>query len=197
MQIIFNTNNQAKDFSSKNTDLFPKAPDKCPFKNCKMPVKLKKHGFYSRCIISSDYYGDIFIRRYICPVCGRTISFLPVFVLRRFIYSATYILDLLILFYKKGISLLNFILYIADEYSEITRRHMNYYRKRLINNRNLIQYALNLINPECAPLKLIPDNQIWVKAFLTEVHKKGPQAFLFEFSNITGRSFMTTNNMVA
>jgi len=197
MQNLFKTNHRAHDFTSKNSILFPPPPDKCPFGNCKVPVRLKKHGFYLRYHISLDFSGIIFIRRYICPVCGRTVSFLPMFALQKFTYSAVDILEILFDFYSSGLSLSKFEHIAARRFTSMTRRHVNFYRKRLVRNRRLIQYVLNLIYPECSPLSSIPDNQIWVITFLGEVNMKGSQAFHFEFSNIAGRSFMTSDNMVA
>lgn len=197
MQIPFKTNHLAQVFSQENSNLFPPPPDRCPFKDCKMPVKLKKHGYYSRYLISSRFKGVIFIRRYICPICGRTISFFPVFILQRFTYSAIDILNLLFRFYKEGDPLSTFIESVVNDFAFLSRRHLNYYRRRIIKNRKLIQYGLNLISPEFFPSSRIPDNQMWVKAFLTEVHNMDLQAFLFEFSMSTGKSFMTANNMVA
>jgi hypothetical protein len=44
---------------------FPKPPKGCPFPGCRMNVTLKKHGFYTRNFIKSDFSRRILIRRYI------------------------------------------------------------------------------------------------------------------------------------
>lgn len=88
MQIVFNTKYSAIDFTKKNSEIFPNPPQRCPYKGCTLPVKLKKHGYYTRYFICKNYTGILYIRRYICPVCGRTISMLPVFCLPKFQYSA-------------------------------------------------------------------------------------------------------------
>jgi hypothetical protein len=197
MQLIFYTDHQAQDFSKKNNDIFPPPPDRCPFHDCTMPIKLKKHGYYERFFISKSFSGILYIRRYICPICGKTVSMLPMFCLQGFQYSGIDILNMLYEFYQEGISLNKFIKKIKSSWATIERRHVNYYRKRIIENRQLIQYVLNLISPELIFTGAIPENQMWVKVFLEKVHSLHPHVFLADFSNITGKSFMTSQNMIA
>uniref|UniRef100_UPI003B75D314 DUF6431 domain-containing protein n=1 Tax=Desulforadius tongensis TaxID=1216062 RepID=UPI003B75D314 len=47
----------------------------------------KKHGLYSRNYICQDFSNKILIRRYYCPYCGNTFSYLPSFCLPYFQYS--------------------------------------------------------------------------------------------------------------
>jgi hypothetical protein len=197
MQFLFYTDFSIQDFSSKNSKIFPSAPDRCPFKGCSMPVKLKKHGYYSRFFISKSFYGVIYIRRYICPICGRTVSMLPMFCLQGFQYSGIDIINILHEFYHEKMSLKKLIDRAKQDLPAIERRHINYYRKRIIENRQLIQYGLNLISPEFIFARTIPENQMWVKTFLDRVHNLHPHAFLVEFSKTTGKSFMTSQNIIA
>lgn len=192
MQISFYTDNSAQDFSFKDHTLFPEAPYRFPFKDCSMPVKLKKHGYYSRFFISKIFTGFIFLRRYICPVCGRTISMLPMFCLQGFQYSGIDILNLLHELYQGGISLRKLIEQTKSKLPTLERRHLNYYRKRIVENRNLIQYVLNLISPEFIFAGSIPENQNWVKTFLEKVQNLHPHVFLLDFSLHIGKQFMTS-----
>jgi transposase-like protein len=197
MQISFYTHNSAQDFSNKSSELFPDPPKRCPFKDCSLPVKLKKHGYYSRYFISKTFKGSIFLRRYICPVCGRTISMLPMFCLQRFQYSGLDIVNLLHEFYQGEISLMKLIRNVKVDLPNIDRRYLNYYRKRIVENRYLIQYVLNLISPEFIFAGTIPENQKWVKTFLEKVQNLHPHVFFPDFSKSTGKSFMTSQNMIA
>lgn len=197
MQYSFYTDYSAQDFSNKNNKIFPSAPDLCPFKDCSMPVKLKKHGYYARYFISKTFYGVIYIRRYICTICGRTVSMLPMFCLQRFQYSGIDIINILNEFYQDEISLKKLIKRTKVDLPSMDRRHINYYRKRIVQNRQLIQYGLNLISPEFIFAGTIPENQKWVKTFLDSVHDLRPHVFLVNFSKITGKSFMTSQNMIA
>lgn len=197
MQISFYTSYSAQDFSVKNNNLFPSAPDKCPFKDCHMPVRFKKHGYYSRFLISKNFNGVIYIRRYICPVCGRTVSMLPMFCLQGFQYSGIDIINILHEFYQNRFSLKKLVEKLKPDFPLIERRHLNYYRKRIIDNRRLIQYGLNLMSPEFIFAGTIPENQEWVKIFLDKVHTVHPHVFIVDFSKTTGKSFMTSQNMIA
>ncbi|NLP35146.1 hypothetical protein [Schnuerera ultunensis] len=197
MQIIFDTNYSAIDFSNMNSEIFPSAPDRCPFKDCSMPVKLRKHGYYKRFFISKSFSGILYVRRYICPICGRTVSMLPVFCLQYFQYSALDILNILCELYLSGIPLNRLVKKIKQDFPFIERRTINYYRKRIILNRKLIQYGLNLISPEFIFVGAIPENQDWVKTFLGIVLRLHPHVFLCDFSNITGKSFLTSEFMIA
>jgi len=197
MQIIFYTEHKPERYKIKNYDTFPPPLDRCPFRDCSMPIKLKRHGFYKRFFISKSFTGIIYIRRYICPICGRTVSMLPAFCLQGFQYSGIDILNILHELYQGGISLNKLINRIKSDLPIISRRHINYYRKRIIKNRKLIQYGLNLISPEFIMKNNIPENQIWVKDFLEKVHAIHPHVFIESFSNITGKSFMTSQNIIA
>lgn len=197
MQIIFDTSYLASDFSNINDSIFPVAPDRCPFKDCSMPVVLKKHGYYSRYFISKSFSGILYIRRYICPVCGRTVSMLPVFCLQYFQYSALNILNILSELYLKGIPLNKLIKKVRCDLPSMDRRNINYYRKRIVSNRKLIQYGLNLISPEFIFAGKILENQDWIKTLLEIVQSLHPHVFLCDFSNLTGNSFMISKFMIA
>lgn len=197
MQIVFYTDNPALDYSQMNEGIFPSAPERCPFADCAMPVNLKKHGYYKRFFISKDFAGVLFIRRYICPVCGRTVSMLPFFCIQYFQYSAIDILNILHELYTSGVSIEKLIKKAKCDFPDMQRRHINHYRKRLITNRQLIQYGLNLISPGFIPAGEIPENQQWAKTFLEKVYSIHPHVFLVNFSNITGKSFMASQNIIA
>lgn len=197
MQMPFYTNYSVEEFSNKNDKVFPSPPIKCPFKGCSLPVKLKRHGYYSRYLISKSFKGIIYIRRYICPVCGRTVSMLPMYCIQRFQYSCVDIINALYEFYQSGIPLSRLIEKLREDFYSIERRHINYYRKRVIDNRYLIQYGLNLISPEFIYSGSIPENQNWVRDFLEKINKLHPHVFLVEFSKHTEKSFMTLQNIIA
>lgn len=197
MQFPFYTYYDVQYFSKKVSEAFPAAPERCPFKDCSKPVKFKKHGYYARFFISKAFTGVIYIRRYICPICGRTVSMIPMFCLQGFQYSGIDIINILNEFYQGGVSLKKLIERIKPDLPAIERRHINYYRKRIIENRQFIQYGLNLISPEFIFAGTIPENQKWVKTFLDKVHNLHPHVFIVDFSKITGKSFMTSQNMIA
>lgn len=197
MQFVFHTEHSAKDFSTRNDGIFPQPPQRCPFKDCSKPVKLEKHGYYTRYYLSKTFSGILYIRRYICPVCGRTISMLPVFCLPKFQYSGLDIISMLHELYQGGLSLKRYVEGLRQYFPAMDRRHINYYKNRISENQKFIQYGLNLISPEFINTGSIPENQTWVREFLYEVNRIQPRIFLVDFYQKTGESFMTLQNMVA
>jgi competence CoiA-like predicted nuclease len=197
MQIVFNTEHSTKEFSVKNNNIFPEPPGRCPFKDCALPVKLKKHGYYTRYFISKTFTDILYIRRYICPVCGRTVSMLPVFCLPKYQYSGPDIIHMMNEFYQSGISLKEYVERIREYFPFIDRRHINYYRRRVSDNRKFIQYGLNLISPGLVHLGTIPENQMWAKEFFEKVSKIHWEVFLSNFYQSTGNFFMALQNIVA
>lgn len=122
---------------------------------------------------------------------------LPVFCLPKFQYSALDIIKMLHELYQGGLKLKQYVEGLRKYFPAIDRRHINYYKKRIMENREFIQYGLNLISPEFISAGSIPENQIWVREFLDEVNKTQTHIFLVDFHTKTGESFMTLHNMVA
>jgi hypothetical protein len=61
-----------------------KDPDRCRLKICPLcqaPHPLYGHGFYSRTLEDMGFADSIRVRRYLCPICHRTVSLLPQFAL--------------------------------------------------------------------------------------------------------------------
>lgn len=115
---------------------FPDAPGRCPFSDCKMPVKLKKHGFYTRNYIGIKFIGKILIRRYICPVCGRTICYIPSFCIPYYQYCGELIAALINGWSEWKQSLNSYLEFIRKKFPNlfIDRQHLYFYTKRFTNN---------------------------------------------------------------
>jgi Domain of unknown function (DUF6431) len=54
-------------------------PDGCP--QCQARCPLIAHGFYCRTLVDVTFDGAIWVRRYLCRLCKRTVSLLPDFAL--------------------------------------------------------------------------------------------------------------------
>lgn len=197
MQIIFYTERSAEEFSVKNGDIFPEPPKKCPFKDCHFDVNFKKHGYYERYYISKTFTGILYIRRYICPVCGRTISMLPVFCIPKFQYSYPDIINFLHGAYQDGETIKGYAIKLREYFPSIERRHINFYKRRLLENRKFIQLGLNLISPEFTDAGSIPENRLWVKEFFDAVYKMQPCIFHVGFYQKTYKSFLALQNTAA
>lgn len=193
MQEIFNTSEPASIFAEKNGLLFPNAPATCRLPGCQMPVEMKKHGFYERYIITHEYSGYIYIRRYFCPCCGRTVSFLPSFAIPYFQYAIGYILGFLDGFFESKKSLRQYILWFQQKNDAFSRRHFRYYIDRLFRNKKRVQYFLNLTGQGMIPEKDALNSQMFAKAFLAKALKLHPHNFSYCFQKQIGKSILAPN----
>jgi len=195
VQFLFNTEDTAQMYA-EGKGKYPDAPAKCPHKECHSPVKMKKHGFYTRYVMVIGFSGDIRIRRYLCPACGGTVSMLPSFCVPRFQYGVeVIILSLLIAMKYKSVR------YAGTQWKKrpenLTRRHILYYRKKVILNRLRIQLALNQVSPAFVDLQQIAGDLDWTREFLKAATYIKPPQFNASYHNLTGNSFMSLQNNVA
>lgn len=152
MQIIFTVLGGLEEYINKGKKYpFPAAPvRRCHNNNCNKIVRFKKHGFYQRYLITEFFKDKIFIRRYICPLCGHTLSYLPSFCLPRFIYGLKNIMIYMINAFNGDGTLKDCL----DKLNSITgglnipRQLVHHYRKRFMQNLDLIQAGLRQLHPE-------------------------------------------------
>lgn len=102
----------------------------CP--RCK--DRLIKHGFYQRNILTVNRYYSVYIRRYKCKHCGRTVSILPNFLIPRFQTLLILILGA-ICHYKK------------EKHFLLDPRIVFFYLKRFRNNLNGFIVFFRDLNP--------------------------------------------------
>lgn len=162
----------------------------CPNPLCHFEGRLRRHGFYSRNVLSLTGTFIIFIQRYYCPYCKRTTSLLPSFLVSRFQYSLSCII---FAFFQLAVRLQSFAaiaekINLSSRRSEMNYQHISFYRKRLLQNRSMITGFFGskgvVINEPQPPL--------WVRDFVYEVCR---HTGLTEF-NVThfcfqGRHFMS------
>lgn len=136
---------------------FPSAPFcRCHNPNCNKLVQYRKHGFYERCLVCSFYDGKIVVRRYICPICRHTISFLPNFCLPRFIYAMEHIFEYTYrAFHKRGtlqacLEELN-----LESGLNISRQLLYRYRKRILETLNFLKVGIRQLDQAIA----LPDDK--------------------------------------
>jgi len=195
VQFLFNTADTPQSYAD-GTGSFPEAPERCPHKDCHMPVKMRKHGFYERYVSIRGFYGRIRIRRYRCAVCGRTVSMLPSFCVPYLLHGIELIIHSLLLAAER-----KSVRYVATRWQErpesLTRRHIYHCRKGIIQNRAQIQLGLNLISPEFVELKQIAGDSDWTQSFLEAVNQLNPPKFNEKYHALTNTSFMSSHNNVA
>ncbi|AST57741.1 putative cellobiohydrolase [Thermoanaerobacterium thermosaccharolyticum] len=149
MQIIFHVDNIEEYLRKDKEYNFPNPPDRCPHPDCKCKVKLKKHGFYHRYYLDGAVCIKITIRRYICPVCKKTISYLPEFCIPHFQYSFNMIAKSLKETLIRTKTLSSIISDLKRNFPTIlfSRQHIYFYIKRITNNLSFIIYGLRQIDP--------------------------------------------------
>lgn len=192
MQILFDTKADPQTYENQ-TNKYPEAPARCPL--CNHPVKMKKHGYYKRYIILIDFEGNIYVRRYICEKCRRTVSMLPAFCVQKYQYGAVVIILALL------IAMTNSKRYVEAKWAlrpqTLSRRHIILYQRRVEQNRKQIQLGLNLMSPRFIDLQQITGDTDWTRSFLRAVEELNPPQFNFRYHSLLGKSFMSLNNRVA
>lgn len=197
MQNIFMTDSKPEAFAKADEALFPEAPVRCTFVDCLKPIRMKKHGFYRRYVITYGFSDYIYIRRYICPCCGRTISFLPSFLIPYFQYSFSYILSFLRGYFKKDQSLRKYISWFKRKKDDFSRRHFRYYINRLFLNRSLIQYYFNLTDQGIIPKEYAKDSRSFAKRLLEKIHAVSPHYLSCNFFKLTSKSILAPTQRIS
>ncbi|HEY5563786.1 MAG TPA: hypothetical protein VIK72_18870 [Clostridiaceae bacterium] len=124
---------------------------------CNKLVQFRKNGFYERYFSSSCFDGKIVIRRYICPLCGHTISVMPSFCMPKYINALENIFEYICsVFHRYGtikecLEELN-----MNSGMNISRQLLYHYRKRFKENLTFIQAGIRRLNPEAE----MPDIQL-------------------------------------
>ncbi|WP_238988767.1 DUF6431 domain-containing protein [Calorimonas adulescens] len=110
---------------------------------------------------------EVAIRRYICPVCSKTVSSLPDFCLPHFQYS----IDLTVMSVNETMSrdtiISSFIAKLREfsPYTVFSRQHIYFYTRRVIDNLGFIMYGLRQIDP-CIKFSNIPNDRMRAREIL-------------------------------
>jgi len=196
MQHIFTAKGTFDEYISLGKKFpFPAAPMKrCHNLACKKIVQYKKHGFYDRYFISVVYRAKIFIRRYICPICGHTISYLPHFCLPGFIHALEHVFGYIYAVFWRDGTIKSALdkLSVNNPGLDLSRQLVYHYRKRFLNNLSLIQNTLRLVYkgiklPEESLKKeerakklldIVKNGSTTIHSFSQEFHKETTKTFL-------------------
>jgi len=121
----------------------------CP--HCKAAC-LKKHGVYTRYLITFDFEGEIIIRRYCCHICCKTVSLLPSFCHPKRVYGILAIVGILNEFYvKMSAACLAVTNFLQETGVECSRQLLLHYRRRIEKNLNNLVMAITDIYALRAP----------------------------------------------
>ncbi len=104
MQILLPFEGSVHQYNAAMPDVDRYRPDHCP--QCAARRPLRGHGSYRRTLVDQGFDGLIRVRRYLCRVCKRTISLLPVFALPWWRFGVTVIARFLVARLLQGLTLL-------------------------------------------------------------------------------------------
>lgn len=112
----------------------------CPYSDCPYQGRLRRHGFYPRNALTCLAYFRIFIQRYYCKLCKRTVSLLPTFLLPYFQYSLACIFFCLLRIVITHLPLEQIAQKInqISGRTELSHQHLVLYKKRFLENMPLI-----------------------------------------------------------
>lgn len=149
-------------FARGKNNLFPDIYE-CPNPECHFTGRLRRHGFYTRYLLTLLSMYLIVVQRYYCPVCRHTVSLLPSFAVPRYQYSLS---CLLFAFWQRsrGLSVQN-IAQTINRYSrrtELTGTHISFYLRRLRANISLIRGVLGSSGYVCSESTNGTDLIVWI-----------------------------------
>ena len=157
----------------------------CP--QCKKDF-LKKHGFYSRYLITFGFAAMIIIRRYYCKCCKKTVSLLPSFCHPKRAYGIEAIIMLLKEFYDVSLCVsLAVINFYAQTEIECSRQLLLHYRRRIEKNlKSLIMAITSIYSFKEPPVTEKTDIKKRVRQFLSHIHRpKDDSLKIFEQTRTT------------
>lgn len=121
-------------------NLFPQIYN-CPNPECAYEGRLRFHGFYSRNVLTMNETLVIFIKRYFCPNCRKTVSLQPSFLLFRFQYTFSFIYYTLaqkIIHRRSSTQIVQTIKTFFTERQEFSHQHLVFYQKRFMEHHTLV-----------------------------------------------------------
>ena len=172
MQKIYSFGISPLRYAQKGTkNNFPELSS-CPL--CHYPEPLEKHGFYWRNALFARRQFRIPIRRLKCLSCGKTISFLPDFLLPYYQYCLVYVIETLRGFFLKG-------------KRKIYYQLLQFYRQRFLKNLNRIESFFR----DLGHMGIIPEKEKAIK-LLVSIRQAFPKAKTFakRFQEYSQTNFM-------
>lgn len=150
MLITFDPKCSLEEYAKMGRDFdFPKL-ERCPNRKCRS-LRVHRHGFYQRNCSDGHSWYRIPIRRYYCPHCGTTVSFLPLFCLPWFQYGLMCLMKCLIARFLWHLSLKETLDRLKAEYPKLSWSvsQLHRYLSRFLANIPRIELVLRSVNPRC------------------------------------------------
>lgn len=150
MQIFFDPNCSVAEYDEQGKEFnFPEI-QRCPERKCRGQT-MHKHGFYERNCCDGFAWYRISIRRYYCPSCGTTVSFLPLFCLPWFQYCLACLWRCLLARFVEGLSLKEILRLLKSEYPALSwsPSQVCRYCARFLKNLPKLELVLREVDPHC------------------------------------------------
>ena len=144
VQFQFPCETTVQKYASEGTSFdFPKMK-RCRNPRCLIHTPPRKHGFYWRFILNHEGVFRIAIRRYYCPYCGVTFSFLPSFCFSYYQYSSDLISEILVTRFISERSYNDTLKAVQQSYPDLDLglSHVKLYTKRFSINLPWIEVVL-------------------------------------------------------
>lgn len=148
MQQIFCTEVSPEEYQRLARDFPFPVVSSCP--SCHTRVPLQKHGFYRRTVDTGNWNGRIYIRRYRCKRCGKTVSLLPSFCLPYFQYTVELIYMALEHIFSLGHSLRACLVFLKACCHQLSwgPSYLQFYARRFLSNLPRIYLVLRMLLPD-------------------------------------------------
>ena len=150
MQIIFDPKCSVAKYAEQGKEFdFPELR-RCQNRRCRSQT-VHKHGFYERNCFDGFAWYRVFIRRYRCPACGQTVSFLPHLCLPWFQYSLVCLWRCLLARLKDNLSLRETRHRLRSQYPKLSwsLSQIRRYCVRFLDNLPKIELVLREVDPHC------------------------------------------------
>jgi hypothetical protein len=149
---------------------------------------LRRHGFYTRNLVTEDFDGRILIRRHICHRCKKTVSSLPAFAHPKRTYGISAIIGVLDEFYVRGKSAVAAAAMLGGVCS---RQLLRWFRIRIEANAKMLALSLTGCLRLRAPPSFRDGVQGAVRQILEAIQDHSPEKVsLLLFAQIS-RSYLT------
>ena len=189
MQILFKITD-INEYLKKGKDFnWPKPWKKCV--RCKEYCKIFKHGFYQRCYVNPHLKINelIYIKRYFCTNCLKTISLLPSFCISKFVVGFDNIFKAVYSILNRKKSIEKAVDKLNLEFEYISKQQYYNYLNRFYKNITLIESFIRQRNIEAVfGCKNCSKNER-VRDLLEHIKKESNQLnhFLYEFYQSTNK----------
>jgi hypothetical protein len=187
LQIIFDPECSPEEYRSLGKRFpFPDLTSKlCP--NCQGGF-LKRHGFYSRNLVTEGFDGRILIRRHLCLKCGRTVSSLPAFAHPKRTYGISAIIGVLTEYYVFGKGV---VAAAATGMAVCSRQLLRWFQMRIEANAEILAASLTGILRLRAPPSFDDGAKGAVRQILEAIKGYQPEKVSLYLFVQTGRSYLT------